>query len=84
MAFTTIIGLTAAALTTAATFPQVIKSWKTKKTEDISLLMYTALTVGVVLWLLYGILINDLPVILANALTFVMVASVLGMKIRYG
>ncbi len=80
----TLIGLAAATLTTVATFPQVIKSWRTKKTDDISLLMYATLTVGVILWLVYGTLIRDLPVILANAFTFIIVASVLGLKIKYG
>ena len=84
MALATVIGLTAAALTTSATLPQAFKSWKTKKTDDLSFLMYLALTVGAFLWLVYGVLINDLPVILANSLTFVMVASVLGMKMKFG
>ena len=84
MEFITLIGLVAAALTTSATLPQAFKSWKTRKMDDISLLMYLALTVGAFLWLVYGVLINDLPVILANSLTFVMVASVLGMKMKFG
>ena len=84
MEFVTIIGLTAAALTTSATLPQAFKSWKTKRTDDLSLLMYLALTIGVLLWLVYGFLTNDLPIILANGFTFLQVALILGMKVKYG
>ena len=84
MALATVIGLTAAALTTSATLPQAFKSWKTKKTDDLSFLMYLALTVGALLWLVYGVLIDDLPIMLANAFTFIQVSLVLGLKVKYG
>jgi MtN3 and saliva related transmembrane protein len=83
MALITYIGLLAGALTTFATFPQVVKAWKSKSTHDISLVMYIVLTSGVFLWLIYGIAIDDLPVILANAVTLVLVSFILGLKLKY-
>jgi MtN3 and saliva related transmembrane protein len=83
MALITYIGLLAGALTTFATFPQVVKAWKSKSTHDISLAMYLVLTSGVFLWLIYGIAIGDLPVILANAVTLVLVSFILGLKLKY-
>ncbi|GBE19556.1 PQ loop repeat protein [archaeon BMS3Abin17] len=79
----TLLGLTAALLTTISSFPQAIKIIKTKKTEDISLLMYIILTIGVFLWLVYGIIIKDIPIISANVITFGIVVSILSLKIRY-
>ncbi len=84
MIWVTLIGLAAAAGTTIALFPQCIKSWRTKKTGDLSLIMYVLLTSGVFLWLIYGAIIRDLPLILANAVSFVAVASTLFLKIKYG
>ncbi len=64
-----IIGLIAAFITTASFLPQVYKTYKTKDTSGLSLTMYIAFFVGVVLWLIYGIHIKSLPMILANAIT---------------
>jgi len=64
MNWITVIGLLAATCTTVSFLPQVIKIVKTKKTSDISLLMYVVLTTGILLWVMYGLLIIDLPVIL--------------------
>ncbi|HDK42198.1 MAG TPA: hypothetical protein ENG87_02360 [Candidatus Pacearchaeota archaeon] len=83
MNWITLLGLTAALLTTISSFPQAIKIIKTKKTEDISLLMYIILTIGVFLWLVYGIIIKDIPIISANVITFGIVVSILSLKIRY-
>ncbi|MFA4986462.1 MAG: SemiSWEET transporter [Candidatus Brocadiia bacterium] len=80
----TVLGLCAAAGTTGAFLPQVIRTARLKETKDISLAMYIVMLVGISLWLVYGILRSDLPVIAANALTLVLVAAVLGMKIKYG
>lgn len=84
MTFLTVLGLTAATLTTAAFFPQVLKTWKYKRTDDISLVMYIVLCAGIILWTIYGILISDLPIILANSITLVFALTVLGLKIKYG
>ncbi len=63
------IGILAAALTTTAFFPQVIKTVRTKSTADISLPMYTMMVSGTICWLIYGILIKDLPIMLANGVS---------------
>ena len=81
--YITIIGLTAAILTTIAQLPQAIKTFKTKKARDISLGMYVLLVVGVFLWLVYGLIIKDAPVIFANAITLILVSTILGFKIKY-
>lgn len=78
-----ILGLVAAALTTASFVPQVYKTWKEKSTKDISLTMYTVLFIGVVLWLVYGLNIQSLPVIFANTVTGILLLLMLVMKLRY-
>lgn len=66
---TTIIGLVSAFLTTGAYVPQAVKTWRTRRTSDLSLSMFTMVFLGTVGWLSYGLLKNDLPIILANAIT---------------
>ena len=83
MEIVTVIGLIAAALTTWSFLPQVIKTIKTKKTEDISLAMYSILSVGILLWLIYGIWIKDFPIIIANSISFILSAIILFFKIKY-
>ena len=80
---TNLIGTIAGILTSIAAIPQLIKVIKTKSTHDISLLYFVVLLTGVVLWFVYGILIYDWPVILANGFTFFILASILGYKIKY-
>ncbi|MGY3805115.1 SemiSWEET transporter [Pigmentibacter ruber] len=72
-----IIGYIAAFLTTSAFLPQAIKTLKSKDTRGISLVMYSMFCTGVFLWLLYGIMINDLIIILANFTTFIFSFSIL-------
>lgn len=79
-----IIGIIAGFCTTAAFIPQVVRTWRTKSVEDISLRMYLLLCLGIVLWLVYGFLVDSLAVVLANGVTLLLAASVLIMKIRYG
>ncbi len=79
----TLIGLLAAALTTTSFIPQLIKSWRERETKDISLWMLIILGVGIFLWMVYGLLIHDLPVILANSISFILVVLILYFKIRY-
>lgn len=79
----TILGLVAATLTTISFLPQAIKTIKTKQTKDLSLGMYSVLTTGVSLWFLYGILIRDLPIILANGITLIFTAAILFLIIKY-
>ncbi|MBU2561163.1 MAG: SemiSWEET transporter [Nanoarchaeota archaeon] len=78
------IGLLAATGTTASLLPQIIKSYRTKRTADLSLKMYIILTTGVFLWLVYGIIKKDLPIILANAVTLALSSSILVLKIKHG
>jgi MtN3 and saliva related transmembrane protein len=77
------IGMAAALLTTAAYAPQAIKVWRSRSTRDVSLAMFSMMVVGLVLWLTYGILIADVPLIVANAVTLVLAASILVAKIRF-
>lgn len=80
----TLIGLVAAACTTISFLPQMVKSWKTKSTKDVSLPMYILQITGAVLWLTYGIMLESLPIMLANSVAFVFVLSILYLKIRHG
>lgn len=78
------IGYLAAALTTASFVPQAIKTLRSRDTRGISAGMYAMFCSGVALWFAYGVLIGAWPVIIANALTFVLAAIILGMKLRLG
>ena len=84
MEIVTILGLAAGALITVSFIPQIIKIYRLRETKDISLLMYIIFTIGILLWLIYGILIEDFPVIVANAIGIVFVSTVLFFKIKYG
>jgi len=83
MNIVTVIGLLAAAFTTIALLPQIMKVWKTKSTKDISIGMFTLYSSGVFLWLVYGLFINDLPIILANSLAFIQALAILTLKAKY-
>ena len=76
-----LLGYCAAFLTTIAFLPQVIRSWKTRDLSGISLGMYSLFTFGVGLWLIYGLIIEKWPLILANALTFLLSLSILMLKV---
>ena len=84
MSLITLTGILAGTLTTIAFLPQVIESWKLKKTDEISLGMYLLLVGGQALWIVYGITIKDLPIIIANVVSGVLAASILVLKIREG
>jgi MtN3 and saliva related transmembrane protein len=84
MDWVTLLGLVAATCTTIAFLPQVIKTVRTKHTEDISLLMYGILTFGLVLWLIYGLLIWNLPIIAANSVILAFTLVILILKMKYG
>ena len=70
---TEIVGLVAAFLTTVAFLPQVVHTIRTRSTHDISLRMYSLYTVGIFLWLVYGLLLRDVPLIAANAVFWIVV-----------
>lgn len=79
-----IIGYVATLLSVVSFLPQVLKSWKTKSTKDVSLHMYLIFTTSQILWLVYGILIHSLPLAIANAIIFSLSLSVLILKVKYG
>jgi len=80
---TEMIGLVAGCLTTGSFIPQVFKIFKTRDVSGISLVMYIAFTVGVLLWCIYGFSHGQVSIILANGITLALAAVILGMKIRY-
>ncbi len=84
MKLVTIIGLVAAACTTISFLPQAIRIIKLRETRDISLLTYVLLEAGIFLWLVYGILIANLPVTLANGITLIFTTIILALKIKFG
>jgi MtN3 and saliva related transmembrane protein len=81
---TDVIGSLAACLTTASFVPQVWLSFKTRDVSGVSLSMYSVFTVGVALWLVYGLLLGAWPVVIANVITLVLALLILGMKLKYG
>lgn len=78
-----LIGILAGILCTISFIPQVIRIVKTKRTKDLSLVTFTLFSLGVFLWLVYGVLIQELPIILANFATLSLILIILGMKIKY-
>jgi MtN3 and saliva related transmembrane protein len=82
--FTEWIGYAAASLTTASFVPQAWLTFKTRDVSGISLGMYSAFTLGIALWLVYGLLIEAWPVVIANVITLALAASILWMRVRFG
>ena len=78
-----IIGLIAAVLTTASFVPQVLKTWKSKSAENLSLTMYLAMFIGIVLWFIYGYNINSISIMFANGISGFLVSIILFFKFRY-
>ncbi len=78
---TEIIGYLAAILTTSSFLPQAMQTLRTRDTKALSLGMYAIFTVGVLLWMIYGIILNNHAIVYANAITFILAASILGFKI---
>jgi MtN3 and saliva related transmembrane protein len=80
---TSALGLVAGALTTIAYVPQVYKTWQSKSSKDLSLPMLLLLSAGILMWLLYGWLNSDLPVIVANAATLVLTCGLVFFKFKF-
>ncbi len=78
----TILGYTAAVLTTLSFLPQATRIYRTKNTDAISFWMYSIFSAGVFLWLIYGVLIQAWPVVIANAITLLLSLWILWMKIN--
>ncbi|MEK7819548.1 MAG: SemiSWEET transporter [Pseudomonadota bacterium] len=79
----TVVGLGAGTLTTLAFIPQVARIWRTRSARDISLPTFAALTLGTVLWLAYGILLGDVPLMVANGVSLGLVSAVLWGKLTF-
>lgn len=78
------VGYLAAAMTTLSFVPQAVKTIRTRDTRSISLGMYVVFTAGIAMWLVYGIALDSMPMILANIVTFLLSATILGMKLKHG
>ena len=83
MPYSELIGYAAAALTTCSFVPQAWLTFKTRDVRGISLGMYGVFTLGVALWLVYGLIVAAWPVVAANAITLVLALFILGMKLRF-
>ena len=83
MNIVTIIGFIAATCTTISFLPQVLQVIKTKDTKGLSLSMYFTFTIGIFLWLIYGIMIANFPIIIANIITLILALTILIMKLKY-
>jgi MtN3 and saliva related transmembrane protein len=81
--FTTVLGLVAGTLTTLSFLPQLLKAWQSRSTHDISFGMLALFSAGLVLWIVYGLIVADVPVIMANSVTLVFVGLILVLKLRY-
>ncbi len=79
-----LIGFAAATLTTASFIPQAWLTFRTRDVSGISLGMYSAFTLGVALWLVYGLWLGAWPIVVANAITLALAAAILVMKWRFG
>ncbi len=80
---TELLGYLAAAGTTFAFLPQVVRVWTTRSARDISLAMYVVLVTGIVLWIVYGVLIHSMPLVAANVVTLVLALAVLVGKLKF-
>ena len=78
------VGFAAGFLTTASFVPQLIKIWKTKSAEDVSRRMFIAVSVGMFLWLIYGIALGQIPMIVWNSVSLVLALAILVLKHRFG
>lgn len=78
------LGAIAATLTTVAFVPQAVKTIRTRETRGISLWMYLVFTTGIAFWFGYGLFLDSWPMIISNAITFVLAATILAMKLRHG
>ncbi len=83
MEWITVIGLMAGSLTTISFLPQAIKTWRSKSAKDISLTMFLSFCIGVILWIIYGLFIRDIPVLVTNIVTLILAGTILFFKLKY-
>ena len=84
MALADYIGYAAAFCTTAAYVPQVVRVWRTRSTGDISLKMFLVLVTGLALWLTFGVLKGEIPIMLVNGITLMLAGTILLLKLKHG
>ena len=84
MLFGDLVGYAAAFLTTVSFVPQVWHTLRSRDVSGISLGMYACFTLGIFLWLVYGLVLQSWPVVLANAITLALALAILAMKLRFG
>ena len=78
-----LLGMAAGSISAITFLPQVIKTWKTKSAADISLLTFAFATLSVIMWLVYGIILRDIPIIYTNSLVLICSAMMLYFKFRF-
>jgi MtN3 and saliva related transmembrane protein len=78
-----LLGMTAGCISSITFLPQVIKTWKTRSATDISLLMFTFATISVIMWLVYGIILGNIPIIFTNAMVLLFSLIMLYLKYRF-
>jgi MtN3 and saliva related transmembrane protein len=83
MSVTTLLGVCAGTLTTLSFVPQALKSWRRRSVADLSLTMLLAFTAGVVCWIVYGVMLNAWPIIIANVVTLVLALALIAMKAAF-
>jgi len=81
---TDLVGTAAACLTTLSFLPQAWHSFKSRDVSGVSLGMYSIFTMGVALWLVYGVMLGAWPIVIANVITLILSLAILGMKLIYG
>jgi len=79
-----LLGILAGFCTTLAFVPQVVRTWRTRTAGDLSLTTFLVFSVGVALWLAYGVALGDIAIIAANTVTLVLALTILYFKLRYG
>lgn len=84
MAPATVLGLAAALFTTSAFLPQVIRAWRTRSTGDLSYGTFVTYAIGLSMWLAYGLMIRDLPLVLSNGTTLLLALAIIGLKLKHG
>ena len=84
MSIATLVGLAAALFTTSAFVPQVVRAWRTRSTRDLSYGTFVTYAVGLSMWLAYGMMIGDVPLMLSNGTTLLLALTIIGLKLRHG
>ncbi len=83
MSLLDIIGIAAGTLTTLSFLPQVIKAWRSKSVKDISLGMYAIFSLGLALWIMYGVIVRSIPIIAANSATLGLAGVIIFLKLKH-